>query len=174
MVLVLALATAGWYVYRWPWYPAGETQISSAAPALASPTSGIVTPEPTPAPVPTATPAATAVAPIQHVVEQGDSLLYIAIKYGTTVEAITGLNGITDPDALLNIGQVLLIPVTAPTAVPFPTAIPAGLRAHTVQRHETLSDIAAKYDTTVEAVATQNGLEEPYLLQIGQVLLIPK
>jgi LysM repeat protein len=114
------------------------------------------------------------VASIQHVVEPGDSLLYIAIKYGITVEAITSLNGITDPNALLKIGQVLLIPATTPTAVPFPTAIPAGLRTHTVQQGDTLLDIALKYNTTVEVIAALNGITSVHELQIGQVLLIPK
>jgi LysM repeat protein len=58
--------------------------------------------------------------------------------------------------------------------VPFPTAIPAGFRSHTVQPGETLLDIALKYDTTVEAIAALNGITNVHELQIGQVLLIPK
>jgi len=173
VVLVLAVASAGWFVYRWPWPPSGERQISATGPIIASPTPMMKTPEPTSVQVPTSTPVATAVASIQHVVEPGDNLLYIAIKYSTTVEAIAALNGLSSVHEL-QIGQVLLIPATTPTAVPFPTAIPPGLRTHTVQQYETLLDIALKYDVTVEAIAALNGIADPYPLKIGQVLLIPQ
>lgn len=175
VVLILAIASAGWYLYKWPW-PSASSQkelISAASSAVSTPAIVDMTPEATPAIGVLPTPVATAVASIQHVVEPGDSLLYIALKYNTTVEAITSLNGITDPHAL-KIGQVLLIPATTPTAVPYPTAIPAGLRTHTVEQGETLLDIALKYDTTVEAIAALNGIADPYPLQIGQALLIPK
>ena len=73
---------------------------------------------PTPVPVPTRAPTPTpmpTVGPAQrtHIVEQGDTLLYLAAKYRTTVEAIQRLNNIADPHSL-SIGQKLLIPPAAP------------------------------------------------------------
>ncbi len=44
---------------------------------------------------------------------------------------------------------------------------------HTVVSGETLSSIALKYNTTVEALATANNLKEPYTLFVGQRLCIP-
>jgi len=44
-----------------------------------------------------------------HVVQSGESLLGIAIRYGVTVEEILEFNGLTDPDALFE-GQELIIP----------------------------------------------------------------
>jgi len=173
VVLILAIASGGWFVYKWPWAISHEKQFSATGPIMAGSTSATIVPEPTSAQMPTPTSVPTAMASIQHVVEPGDNLLYIATKYGTTVEAIAALNGLSSVHEL-QIGQVLLIPVTTPTAVPFPTAIPAGLRTHTVQQGETLLDIAMKYDTTVEAIAALNGIADPYPLQIGQALLIPK
>ena len=175
VVLILAVVSAGWYLYRWPW----SSSPSQEVPIIAAPAPTIIATESTAtvatasAQTPTPTPVATAGASIQHVVEPGDSLLYIAIKYNTTVEAIVALNGLSSVHEL-QIGQVLLIPVTAAASTVMPTAIPAGFRTHTVQQGETMLDIALKYDTTVEAIAALNGITDPYPLQIGQVLLIPK
>lgn len=44
---------------------------------------------------------------------------------------------------------------------------------HTVKRGETLSRIAKKYGTTVQAIASANGIENYHRLRIGQVLSIP-
>ncbi|MEO6577965.1 MAG: LysM domain-containing protein [Candidatus Limnocylindria bacterium] len=44
-----------------------------------------------------------------YVVQQGDALAAIAQRFGTTVAAIQGLNGIEDPNEIV-IGQVLRIP----------------------------------------------------------------
>lgn len=44
---------------------------------------------------------------------------------------------------------------------------------HTVKRGDTLSGIAKKYDTTVEALVSTNGIKNPNLIRVGQVLQIP-
>jgi LysM repeat protein len=43
------------------------------------------------------------------VVQSGDTLAAIAVRFGTSVEAIQAANGIADTDVIL-IGQVLVIP----------------------------------------------------------------
>ena len=72
------------------------------------------TPVPVPTRVPTPTPMPTA-APSQrvHIVEEGDTLLYLAAKYHTTAEAIQRLNNLADRNTLM-IGQKLLIPPATP------------------------------------------------------------
>ncbi len=56
-------------------------------------------------------------------VQPGDTLYSIARHYGTTVEVLAQLNGLTDPNALA-VGQVLLLPggqkVALPTTLPAP------------------------------------------------------
>lgn len=42
--------------------------------------------------------------------------------------------------------------------------------SYTVQSGDTLSGIAAKYGTTVQALAAKNGLSDPDVLSVGQVL----
>jgi nucleoid-associated protein YgaU len=61
--------------------------------------------------------------PIKHTVQAGENLTQIALKYGTTVEAIAQANGITNPSLIL-VGQVLTIPGTAP--VPTATLQPGS------------------------------------------------
>lgn len=59
---------------------------------------------------PTATPS-----PAVYVVEDGDTLGAIAIRFGVSVEALQAANGIDDP-AKLRVGQELIIPVEGSTS----------------------------------------------------------
>lgn len=62
---------------------------------------------------------------IEYVVQSGDSLDGIAIKFNSTIEDIMKENSITNPNALF-IGQVLIIPVNmvTPTQTRPPTSTP--------------------------------------------------
>ncbi len=94
-----------------------------------------------------------------YTVKSGDSLWNIANKYGTTVNAIKTLNGLTG-DAL-SIGQVLLIPSNIPTT-----------NTYTVKSGDSLWSIAKKYNTSVDTLKSLNGLTSNSL-QIGQILKLP-
>jgi LysM repeat protein len=65
--------------------------------------------------LPIALPAdAPAEAPLgRHVVETGDTLHRIALRYGTTQDALIRLNGLRDPNAI-RIGQSLKVPAAPP------------------------------------------------------------
>ncbi len=67
-----------------------------------------VVPSVAPSPMPTATPSPVPSAHTTYTVKSGDTLYDIARAYGTTVAAITKLNGLTS--TVLHVGQVLLIP----------------------------------------------------------------
>lgn len=95
-----------------------------------------------------------------YTVRAGDSLWLIANRYGTTVEAIKRLNGLTSD--LLNIGQVLKIP--SDQNMPY--------IEYTVRPGDTLWILSRRYETTVDAIKRLNGLTSD-LLNIGQVLRIP-
>lgn len=71
---------------------------------------------------------------IHHTVQRGDTLIGIAAAYGSTVEAIRIANQL-DNQALLSIGQILLVPVGAwtPTATATPiVVVPATATAQFV------------------------------------------
>ncbi len=124
-----------------------------------------------------------------HVVVEGDTLSGIAEHYGTTVEAITEANGLTD--SVIWIGQELTIPEAAPapepTAAPAatptatPTATPEGggdggeSTTYIVQDGDTATDIAAAFEVTLQALADANDLTIAELnnLLVGQELTIP-
>ncbi|NDJ85143.1 MAG: LysM peptidoglycan-binding domain-containing protein [Chloroflexi bacterium] len=98
-----------------------------------------------------------------HVVQRGETLYGIAAQYGSSVEAIMTVNGITDA-RFIAVGQRLLIPgaqagTTASTAV-----------THIVEPGETLYAVAERYHTTVDAVAMLNNVTHPRRLYAGQRL----
>ncbi|MGQ9593258.1 MAG: LysM peptidoglycan-binding domain-containing protein, partial [Anaerolineae bacterium] len=74
-----------------------------------------------------------------HVVQWGETLTWIAARYGVTVWDIMQANGLWDADRIY-VGQRLVIPL--------PGTPPAG-SLYTVQRGDTLSSIAWRFGTTV-------------------------
>ena len=65
-----------------------------------------------------------------------------------------------------------MVPTHTPTPTPTPTPVPPLV--HQVQEGETLIIIAGMYDTTVEDILALNPGVEPEVLQVEQVLLIPR
>jgi putative chitinase len=108
------------------------------------------------------------VATVEYTVRPGESLSDVAAFFGTTVEAIVALNGLTNPD-LVAPGQRLLVP--APPANTAPGR--EFMSEYVVQPGETLTDIAARFGTTVEALAAANGLANPSAIRIGDRLRVP-
>jgi len=86
----------------------------------------------TPTPLPTFTPAPTPT-PVIYVVKANDTLLSIAIEFGTSVAAIQQANGIINPQSL-QIGQELVIPLgpggveAAKQILPTPTPLAAQVQ----------------------------------------------
>lgn len=98
----------------------------------------------------------------EYVVRSGDTLWLLAQRFGTTVNAITDLNGLAS-DAL-SIGQILKIPSAGETPAPY--------FEYTVRSGDTLWLLAQRFGTTVDQIKSLNGLRSDNL-NIGQVLLIP-
>jgi len=75
-----------------------------------------------PASAPAATPSG---APVEYIVQEGDLLGRIAIRFGVSTEDLARANNIS-VDSVLSIGQVLVIPgtVAEPTVTPLPTITP--------------------------------------------------
>ncbi|MBN1579608.1 MAG: LysM peptidoglycan-binding domain-containing protein [Anaerolineae bacterium] len=81
-------------------------------------------------PLPTATATATATA-VVHVIEQGDTLLDLAVRYDVSVQALIEVNDILDPRALV-VGETLIIPsddgnVFGLQDTPTPTPMPLDI-----------------------------------------------
>jgi LysM repeat protein len=107
-----------------------------------------------------------------HVVQWGEYLSLIASRYGVTVSAIVQANGLTNPDYIYA-GQRLVIPSgSAPSPPPAPPPA-CGTTTYVVLRGDTLFAIAYRFGTTVDAIASLNGLWNPNLIYVGQQLQIP-
>ena len=102
-----------------------------------------------------------------HVVQPGENLFRIALRYNTTVQAIAQASGIANP-WFIYVGQQLTIPVAGGGG-----GIAPPSTTHVVQPGETLYLIAARFSTTVQALMVANNLSNPNLIYVGQVLKIP-
>ncbi|MDQ0255685.1 LysM repeat protein [Evansella vedderi] len=121
--------------------------------------------------IPNGTVTAAIPSTVTYTVVGGDTLSGIASRYGTTVDVIMRTNNLTSD--FLRIGQTLTIPnggSTSPTSTPTQTSAPT--QTYTVVSGDTLSGIAARNGTTVNAIKTANNLTSDFL-RIGQTLVIP-
>jgi LysM repeat protein len=133
-------------------------------------------PEATDEPAPTESPVASGTT---YTVRPGDNLFRIALRFGTTTSALATENGITNP-RLIFANQVLRIPSSAtvpttptqPEPTQEPTQPPAG-STYTVQVGDTLFRVAVRQGTTVAALVQENGIANPNIIFVGQVLRIP-
>jgi len=124
---------------------------------------------------PTETPTPTG--PLTYIVEEWDSLWSIAEEFGLDgIQLLMYVNDITDPD-LIYVGQELIIPVEGtelPTTTPLPaTLLPGQKIVYVVQPDDTLESIAAMFNSTAEAIAEENEIEDPNSIWIGQKLIVP-
>jgi LysM repeat protein len=72
------------------------------------------------------TPPASATQPVVHVVASGENLTGIARRYGSTIAAIAGANGIANP-SYVRTGQKLTIPGAGAAAPAGATGMPASM-----------------------------------------------
>lgn len=114
-------------------------------------------PSPTPTPDPS---PGTGGSSFDYTVRSGDTLWLLANRFGTTVDAIKRLNGLSSDN--LQIGQVLKIP----------SVQSQQYFNYTVRSGDTLWLLANRFGTTVETIRQLNGLTGN-MLRIGQVLRIP-
>jgi putative chitinase len=102
------------------------------------------------------------------VVVRGENLFRIALRYGTTVEAIANANGIANP-ARIAVGQRLTILTSGGQPAP-PTT---GATTHVVQPGDNLFRIALRYNLNYLYLAQYNGIANPSHIYVGQVIRIP-
>jgi LysM repeat protein len=148
--------------------PAAEPTATEVPPTQA-PATQAPAPTNTPSPPPaTAAPAQTTGTGV-HVVQRGENLFRIALRYGTTVQAIASANGIANPQQIY-VGQRLVIP--GASGQPAPAPQPGG-STHVVRAGENLFRIALRYNLNYHYLAQYNGITNPSQIRVGQVLRIP-
>ena len=102
-----------------------------------------------------------------YTVVRGDTLSEIAVKYDTTVSRLVADNNISNPN-LIYPGQRILIYGNSTTL-----GNECGKILYTIKRGDTLSEIAARYDTTVNEIATLNNIANPNLIYAGNIIRVP-
>jgi len=99
----------------------------------------------------------------------GDTLSSIALKYGTTVKELVILNNIKNPNLIFP-RQELIVPVNG--NLENETLFDLGHTIYTVQRGDTLSELAVRFNTTVSEIAKLNNIRNINLIYIGETLRI--
>ena len=132
--------------------------------------------------MPTPTPG-----PYPYVVQGGDTLGGIALKFGVDHIALTEYNNILSPDSL-TVGSTIMIPNYSPPYSGNPGggsvadddvnedsagAASDGYIIHIVQSGEGLFEIAELYGISPDEIALANGVNDTNLLRVGQELIIP-
>lgn len=86
---------------------------------------------------------------------------------------VPGIPGAVDRDATIPGRHLAEFTIGhAPSPSPHPNP-PAPGRRYTVRPGDTLSELAARFDTTVAALAAANHIPNPDLIRVGQVLTVP-
>lgn len=153
------------------------------ASAQTEPTTPEATQEATVEPSQTALPVTFSNGLAYYVVQSGDNLFRIGLKFGLNVKTMANANGIVNPD-IIYVGQKLIVPGVIPpsqllTPVPLPTTTgpilvnPNAPATYTVQARDNLYRIALKFGTSIDVLAQLNGLLNPNLIFVGEVLRLP-
>ena len=110
----------------------------------------------------------TAAAPATqtYTVANGDTLSSIAARFGTTYEALATMNHLSDPNLIFP-GQHLEVPTGNAARTAPGRSVPS---TYTVQSGDTLSGIGARFGTTYQDLARINGISDPNMIQVGEVL----
>lgn len=105
---------------------------------------------------------------IRYIVQKGDTLYSVALKYNTTPSALINKNNLTS-DRLI-VGQTLLIPSDVESTGN--SDIISDSNTYVVQKGDTLYSIANRNNVSVNDLMLNNNLNSS-ILSVGQVLTIP-
>ncbi len=122
-------------------------------------------------PLPENTNKPTAGKTMEIIIQRGDTLTELAIKYNTTVARLVEMNNIANPN-LIYAGATLIVP-SGETAMDSDGNSTSGQTIYIVQRGDTLDQIAAEFGTTAIAIAKENNIRNINLIYVGQRLIIP-
>jgi len=101
----------------------------------------------------------------RYVVQSGNTLSGIAIKFGTSVSSLVRLNNIKNPN-LIYIGQVLIISTNTGEINDLNHVL------YTVKPGDTLSEISERYGESISEIVELNEIKNPNLIYVGEILRI--
>ena len=100
-----------------------------------------------------------------YIVQPGDTLSGIAARYGTTYQSLAAINNIADPNRIYPGQEIVIDGATAEAQV-------ASAVYYTIKPGDTLSGIAACYETTWQWLAEINGIDTPDLIHPGTTIRV--
>jgi LysM repeat protein len=103
-----------------------------------------------------------------HTIQAGETLWDLAQRFGTSVNALARASGISNPNLVVAGTKITVSGGDGASAT-----TSAGGATHTVQVGETLSDIAARFGVSVDALARANGISNPNLIVAGTSIAVP-
>jgi LysM repeat protein len=98
----------------------------------------------------------------EHIVQRGETVGFLAKKYGVSSSAIMSANNLSSAH-VLRAGQALLIPVSGSVT----------LQEYTVKEGDTLSELAQRFGSDTDQIKNSNHLDDANYLSQGQKLNIP-
>lgn len=104
---------------------------------------------------------------IIYTVQPGNTLWGLSKEFDVTIEEIANLNNIQNPN-LIFVGEKLEII----TNTNYNQTGALGKTLYTVKPGDTLSELAIRFDTTVERIVNLNNIQNPNLIFVGQRLRI--
>jgi uncharacterized protein YkwD len=110
---------------------------------------------------------------LDYVIQAGDTLLSVGLRYGLDWHMIAAANGLSE-FSVLQIGQTIHIPGAETSTL----GVVGGpvydfTDRYTVSAGDTLIGIATRYELSWQDLAAANGINEHEILQIGQALHVP-
>ena len=109
-----------------------------------------------------------------YVVQKGDSLSKLAIKFNTSVKKIMELNGLKSTN--IRVGQKLKLPEASSAASSSASKSDSdalkGKRVHKIAKGETLGLLSKKYNISIAKLMDLNSIKDPRKIQVGQVLIV--
>jgi LysM repeat protein len=157
------------------------TPTATPTPVTPSPTpTETLTPTPAPTETPTITLTPTIPGPFIYTVQEGDNMFLIAqeneIDILVLIEANRERLGLDPANPVIKVGDELLVPppgTQLATSTPLPEGLPSGTQIdYTVQPGDTIALIAAEFNSTVDSILEENGIEDANAIFVGQSLIV--
>jgi LysM repeat protein len=126
--------------------------------------------------VPSPTLSLTPSGPFEYTIQEQDNCWDIAVKFKVDLPVLLAINNFVG--CPIHPGQKILIPAPGqklPTATDIPADLPRGTKIdYYIQLGDTLAGIAAKFNTTMEQIMTDNKIQpaDANKIQVGQKLVI--
>lgn len=104
-----------------------------------------------------------------YTVQPGDTISGIARLYGSTIQGITDINHIINPNVIYP-GQTLLIPVEEENML----EVPPGSLVYTVQPGDTLYTVSLLFGVSLRSILALNNIPDPSSIYPGMQIILPK